>query len=949
MSERSIVIHGAREHNLKNIHVEIPRDKLVVVTGISGSGKSSLAFDTIYAEGQRRYVESLSSYARQFLEQMQKPDVDYIEGLPPTISIEQRSGVSNPRSTVATTTEIFDYLRLLYARVGEPHCYKCGRPITQQSPEQIVNRILEFEEGTRAMILAPVVRGRKGEHKDVIDSAKRQGFVRLRVDGVVVDIDSVPSLDKNKKHEIDVVVDRLAVRADGRARLADSVELALKVGEGLLVAVIEDNHEWKDHLFSELYACPVCGVSLPELSPRMFSFNSPYGACTACDGLGTKLEFDPDLIVPDKSLSLFDGAVEAWRRTGIQMARWYWHVVRRFCDDFGADGDVPYRQLSKRLRRILIYGTDSKDAARFGAKFTGVIPDLTRRFEKTESEHIKRRLHSYMSELPCPSCGGSRLRPESMAVTVSGKDIHSLTRMSIDDAWKFFRRLKLSKEQAEIARLVLKEIRERLSFLINVGLSYITLDRRSATLSGGEAQRIRLATQVGSGLVGVCYALDEPSIGLHQRDNRKLIATLESLRDLGNTVIVVEHDETTIRSADHILDLGPGAGAHGGRVVAQGALEDVLASADSLTSQYLRGELSIETPSDRRPLSESNAIIVKGARANNLKDLEVSFPLGGFLCVTGVSGSGKSTLVDEILRKALARRLYGSGEKPGAHDSIAGAAKIDKVIVIDQSPIGRTPRSNPATYTNVFSHIRGLFAESREARIRGYKPGRFSFNVKGGRCEACEGQGTKKIEMHFLPDVYVVCEECKGTRFNRETLEVKFKGKNIAEVLDMTVEEALKHFANFPKVVRLLRSLNEVGLGYIKLGQSSTTLSGGEAQRVKLASELGKVATGKTLYLLDEPTTGLHFADIKRLVDVLNRLADMGNTVIVIEHHLDVIKMADYIIDLGPEGGEKGGRVVASGTPEAVARSRKSYTGRFLREMLPKSGTRLTRARKQAT
>jgi excinuclease ABC subunit A len=934
MSARSIIVHGAREHNLKNIHVEIPRDKLVVVTGISGSGKSSLAFDTIYAEGQRRYVESLSAYARQFLEQMRKPDVDYIEGLPPTISIEQRSGVSNPRSTVATTTEIFDYLRLLYARVGEPHCYKCGRKIAQQSPAQIVNRVLRLDKGTRVMLLAPVVRGRKGEHKDAIDSAKRQGFVRLRVDGEIVDIGAVPSLDKNKKHEIEVVVDRLVIKAGIRSRLADSAELALKVGEGLLTVAAQQGGKWEDHVFSELYACPICGVSLPELTPRMFSFNSPYGACPACDGLGTKLEFDPDLIVSDKSLSLFDGAVEAWRRTGVQMARWYWHVIRRFCDDFGADGNVPYRRFSKRLKKILIYGTDEKDLVKFGAKFTGVIPDLTRRFGKTESEHTKRRLHSYMSELPCPSCGGSRLRPESMAVTVGRKAIYALTRMSIEEAARFFKKLSLSKEKATIARLVLKEIIQRLSFLIDVGLAYITLDRRSATLSGGEAQRIRLATQVGSGLVGVCYALDEPSIGLHQKDNRKLIRTLKNLRDLGNTVIVVEHDETTIRSADHVVDLGPGAGAHGGWVVAEGALGEVLKSSDSLTSQYLRGELSIELPGDRRPVSQSNAITVKGARANNLKNINVSFPLGGFLCVTGVSGSGKSTLVDEILRKALARRIYGSGEKPGAHDSIAGATKIDKVIVIDQSPIGRTPRSNPATYTNVFSHVRALFAESREARIRGYKPGRFSFNVKGGRCEACEGQGTKKIEMHFLPDVYVLCEECKGTRFNRETLEVKFKGKNIAEVLDMTVEEALTHFANFPKVMRLLRSLNDVGLGYIKLGQSSTTLSGGEAQRVKLASELGKVATGRTLYILDEPTTGLHFADIKRLVDVLNRLADLGNTVIVIEHHLDVIKMADYIIDLGPEGGEKGGEVVAKGTPEEVARSRKSYTGKFLREIL---------------
>ncbi len=940
MHTPTITVHGAREHNLSNIHVDIPRDRLVVVTGISGSGKSSLAFDTIYAEGQRRYVESLSAYARQFLEQMQKPDVDYIEGLPPTISIEQRSGVANPRSTVATTTEIYDYLRLLFARVGEPHCYKCGREISQQSPEQIVNRILNFEGGTRVMVMAPLVRGRKGEHRDVIDSVKRQGFVRLRVDGDIVDVSSVPSLDKKKKHEIEAVVDRIVVKPGIRARLTDSVELALKLGEGLVAVCRQIKSAWKDELYSELYACPVCGVSLPELTPRMFSFNSPYGACPTCDGLGTRLEFDPDLIVSDKSLSLFDGAVEAWRRTGVQMARWYWHVVRRFCKDFDVDGDVPFRSLPLRIRRILMNGTDEKAEKKYGARFKGVIPDLTRRFNKTESEHIKRRLHSYMSELPCPSCGGARLRPESLAVTVAAKSIHEVARMSIAEAAKFFKGITLSREQAEIARLVLKEIRQRLSFLINVGLSYITLDRRSATLAGGEAQRIRLATQVGSGLVGVCYVLDEPSIGLHQRDNRKLIKTLKDLRNLGNTVIVVEHDEAMIRSADHVVDLGPGAGAHGGSVVTQGTLNEILKGNDSLTAQYLRGELTIEVPEERRRVKDTNAVTVKGARENNLKNIDVLFPLGGICCVTGVSGSGKSTLVDQVLRKALARRIYGSGAKPGAHDSIVGASKVDKVIVIDQSPIGRTPRSNPATYTNVFSHIRGLFAQAREARIRGYKPGRFSFNVKGGRCEACEGQGTKKIEMHFLPDVYVVCEECKGTRFNRETLEVKFKGKNIAEVLDMTVEEALAHFANFPKIVRLLRALYDVGLGYIKLGQASTTLSGGEAQRVKLASELGKVATGKTLYILDEPTTGLHFADIKMLLDVLNRLADMGNTVIIIEHHLDVIKMADYIIDLGPEGGEEGGRVVTKGTPEEVARCKNSYTGKFLRRIL----SRKTRA-----
>ena len=931
-----IKIRGAREHNLKALDVDIPRDKLVVVTGLSGSGKSSLAFDTIYAEGQRRYVESLSAYARQFLEQMQKPDVEYIEGLPPTISIEQRSGVASPRSTVATTTEIYDYLRLLYARVGTPYCYKCGQPIMQQTPQQIVDEVLKLPEETRLMVLAPLVRGRKGEHKDVLDRVKREGFVRVRVNGEVQEVRAVEPLDKNRKHTIEAVVDRLVVKDGVRPRLADSIETALTLAEGLVIISVQEGGQFRDTLFSELYACPDCNVSFEELAPRMFSFNSPYGACTTCDGLGTRLEFDPELILPDPSLSLSEGAIDAWRRGGKRMAIFYNRVIRNFCDDFNISCDTPFYKLDREVQNILLQGTNRKTERNYGTSFEGVIPNLERRFNRTESEYVKERLHSYMSELPCPACNGARLRPESLAVRVGGLSIGAVVRLSITQGLEFFDRLELSQEKTVIAHQVLKEIRERLRFLLDVGLSYLTLDRTSASLAGGEAQRIRLATQVGSGLVGVCYVLDEPSIGLHQRDNRQLLDTLLRLRDLGNTVIVVEHDEETIRSADWILDLGPGAGAHGGRIVAQGPIDEILKCPQSITAAYLTGVEQIEVPAQRRPVRKGHAITVRGAREHNLKNIDIVFPLGVFVCVTGVSGSGKSTLVSDILYRALVRRLYNSRIKPGDHDRVTGTEKIDKVIEIDQSPIGRTPRSNPATYTSVLDHIRQLFARIREAKIRGYKAGRFSFNVKGGRCEACQGQGTKRIEMHFLPDVYVTCEECKGRRFNRETLEIKYKGKNIADVLDMTVEEALGFFTNFPKIKALLQTLYDVGLGYVQLGQSSTTLSGGEAQRVKLAGELGKVATGQTFYILDEPTTGLHFEDIKKLLRVLNRLVDMGNTVVVIEHNLDVIKSADYIIDLGPEGGDGGGQIVVTGTPEEVINHPTSDTGKFLKPHLPR-------------
>jgi excinuclease ABC subunit A len=942
--EKAIRITGAAEHNLKNISLNIPRDKLVVITGISGSGKSSLAFDTIYAEGRRKYVESLSAYARQFLEQMQKPAVSEITGLPPTIAIEQRSASSNPRSTVATTTEIYDYFRLLFARVGQPHCWVCGKEITSQHSSQIVDSILSETEGTKIQICAPLVRGKKGEHKDIFVGIQREGFVRVRVDGAVCDVRNVPALNKNKKHHIAAVVDRLIIKDSIRVRLADSVETALKLADGILLVLVQKpdanktsngNTPWDEIIYSEKFACPKHPqASLEELSPRLFSFNSPYGACKSCDGLGTILEFDPDLIVPDKSISLENGAVDAWRKGGKRMNIFYNRLVKRFCRNMGISKSIPFSRIPKEYRRILMYGTTAADEQQYGVWFEGVIPNLTRRWETTTSEYVKTRLHSYLSEQPCRSCGGARLRPEAIAVTVGGKNVHQLTSLSIEKAQGFFNRLKLDEERSIIGAAVLKEIKARLKFMVDVGLGYLTLDRMSSTLAGGEAQRIRLATQVGSGLVGVCYVLDEPTIGLHRRDNNRLLGILKRLSRLGNTVIVVEHDEDIIKSADHIIDIGPAAGAHGGEVVAQGNLDDITGCEESLTGEYLSGEKSIALPLKRRKYNLRKCLEVKVAAQNNLKNIDVKFPLGVFTCVTGVSGSGKSTLVSQILLRALRRRLYRSREKPGRHRTVLGTSQIDKVIEINQSPIGKTPRSNPATYTGVFDVIRKLFSMTREAKIRGYKPGRFSFNVKGGRCEYCRGQGTKKIEMHFLPDVYVTCQACRGKRYNPETLQVTYKGKNIADVLDMRIDEALDFFANFPMIIRILRTLADVGMGYMQLGQASTTLSGGEAQRVKLSAELGKAATGHTLYLLDEPTTGLHFADIHNLLNVLQRLCDMGNTVIVIEHNLDVIKMADYIIDLGPEGGDAGGKVVVAGKPEDIIKNKKSYTAKFLKTKL---------------
>jgi excinuclease ABC subunit A len=943
-AEKAIRITGASEHNLKNISLSIPRDKLVVITGISGSGKSSLAFDTIYAEGRRKYVESLSAYARQFLEQMQKPAVSDISGLPPTIAIEQRSASHNPRSTVATTTEIYDYFRLLFARVGQPHCWVCGREITSQHSTQIVDSILSEPEGTKIQICAPLVRGKKGEHRDILANIQREGFVRVRVDGTIYDLRNVPALDKNKKHDIAAVVDRLILKDAIRIRLADSVETALKLADGVLLALTQDANsdkknggdgKWKETIYSEKFACPKHPqASLEELSPRLFSFNSPYGACKSCDGLGTILEFDPDLIVPDKSVSLENGAIDAWRKGGKRMNIFYNRLIKRFCKRMDIDKSMPFNQIPENYRTILMYGTMPADENKYGVSFEGVIPNLNRRWENTTSEYVKTRLTSYLSHHPCRSCEGARLRPEAIAVTVGGKSINQLTALSIEKAQAFFRKLKFDQEKSIIAAAILKEIKARLKFMFDVGLGYLTLDRMSSSLAGGEAQRIRLATQVGSGLVGVCYVLDEPTIGLHKRDNDRLLGILKRLTRLGNTVIVVEHDEDIIRSADHIVDIGPAAGTHGGELVVQGSLSDITNCETSLTGDYLSGKKSIALPAGRRRFDLRKCIEVKGAAENNLKEIDVKFPLGVFTCVTGVSGSGKSTLVTEILLKALKRRLYQSREKPGMHKNLLGISQIDKVIEIDQSPIGKTPRSNPATYTGAFDLIRKLFSMTREAKIRGYKPGRFSFNVKGGRCEYCKGQGTKKIEMHFLPDVYVTCQNCKGTRYNPETLTVTYKGKNIADVLDMQIERALDFFANFPTIVRILRTLADVGLGYMQLGQASTTISGGEAQRVKLSAELGKAATGHTLYLLDEPTTGLHFADIHNLLNVLQRLTDCGNTVVVIEHNLDVIKMADYIIDLGPEGGEAGGRVVAAGAPEEIIKNTKSYTAKFLKEKL---------------
>ena len=942
--EKAIEITGASEHNLKNIDVNIPRDKLVVITGISGSGKSSLAFDTIYAEGRRKYVESLSSYARQFLEQMQKPAVNEITGLPPTIAIEQRSASGNPRSTVATTTEIYDYFRLLFARVGQPHCWVCGREITSQHSSQIVESIIAHPEGAKVQICAPLVRGKKGEHKDIFAAIQREGFVRVRIDGEIYDLKNIPELNKNKKHNIAAVVDRLIIKDAVRIRLADSIETALKLADGTLLVLLQlPDHDqkkaahqtWKEIIYSEKFACPRHPeASLEELSPRLFSFNSPYGACHSCDGLGTILEFDPDLIVPDKTVSLENGAIDAWRKGGKRMNIFYNRLVKRFCRNLGISKSVPFELIPAEVRRILMYGTTAADRRAYGLSFEGVIPNLTRRWKTTTSEYVKARLHSYLSEQPCQSCRGARLRPEAVAVTIGGRNVHQLTSLSIEEAQKFFNKLQLDPEKTHIGAQVLKEIKARLKFMVDVGLGYLTLDRRSSTLAGGEAQRIRLATQVGSGLVGVCYVLDEPTIGLHKRDNDRLLGILHRLSRLGNTVIVVEHDEDIIKNADHIIDIGPAAGAHGGEVVIQGTFEQICRCAKSLTGNYLSGKKRIDLPVRRRKYNLRKCVEVKAAAENNLKNIDVKFPLGVFICITGVSGSGKSTLVDQILLRALKRRLYGSREKPGRHKNILGVSQIDKVIEIDQSPIGKTPRSNPATYTGVFDEIRKLFSMTRESKIRGYKPGRFSFNVKGGRCEYCRGQGTKKIEMHFLPDVYVTCQNCKGKRYNPETLQVTYKGKNIADVLDMRIADALAFFANFPTILRFLKTLNDVGLGYMTLGQSSTTLSGGEAQRIKLAAELGKAATGHTMYLLDEPTTGLHFADIHNLLNVLQRLCDMGNTVVVIEHNLDVIKMADYIIDLGPQGGDAGGRVVVAGRPEDIINNRKSYTAKYLRTKL---------------
>jgi excinuclease ABC subunit A len=937
----TISIRGAREHNLANIDVDIPRNRLVVVTGVSGSGKSSLAFDTLFAEGQRRYVESLSAYARQFLEQMEKPDVDTIEGLSPAISIEQRTTSRNPRSTVGTVTEIHDYLRLLWASIGIPYCPDCNLPIQPQTVEQMVDRLLALGDGARFMLLAPLVEGRKGEHRRLFEQMVREGFVRARVDGKVVEAADPPELEKNRKHTIEVVVDRLRVREGVAPRLADSLETALRVGEGLVRAAISDGSET---VLSARHACPGCGFSLSEVSPRLFSFNSPQGACTACSGLGFLREVDPEKLVLDPERSVLSGSLAT---VGHGPSSWYRRQLEQLADQVGIDLHTPWRHLPEELRRLIMYGSDReldwvwqgrKGAYRYRDRFEGLVPRLERRYAETSSEGVRHELERYMSFAPCHACGGARLRPEALAVKVGERSIAEVSALPVRRALEWFDTLTLNEREAAIAAKVLREVRDRLSFLESVGLDYLTLDRMAGSLSGGESQRIRLATQVGSKLMGVLYVLDEPSIGLHQRDNRRLLETLKGMRDLGNTVVVVEHDEETIREADWVIDLGPGAGRLGGRVVAAGPPGAIESAEDSLTGAYLARRKVIPIPQQPSP-GNGGELAVRGASEHNLKDIDVSFPLGRLICVTGVSGSGKSTLVNEILHKAVARELYGTLARPGRHRDIGGVEDLDKVVAIDQSPIGRTPRSNPATYTKVFDPIRSLFAATTDARARGYKPGRFSFNVKGGRCEACQGAGQLRIEMHFLPDVFVTCDVCHGLRYNRETLEVRFKGLSIAEVLDLTVRQARELFANVPKIVRILDTLVSVGLGYLHLGQPATTLSGGEAQRIKLSRELAKRATGKTLYLLDEPTTGLHFDDVRKLLAVLHALVERGNTVVVIEHNLDVIKTADWIVDLGPEGGEGGGRLVVSGTPGEVAGCSSSYTGRYLKPLLGRRAT----------
>jgi excinuclease ABC subunit A len=949
----AIVVSGAREHNLKDISLSLPRDALVVITGLSGSGKSSLAFDTIYAEGQRRYVESLSAYARQFLGQMDKPDVDSIEGLSPAISIDQKTTSRNPRSTVGTVTEIYDYLRLLWARVGHPHCFNCGAPITGQSAEQIIDQVMELEDGTRFMVMAPVVRGRKGEYGRMLEELRGEGYARAKVDGELRMLEEPLDLDKKFKHDISVVVDRLVMRPELRKRLADSIETAVALADGIVE--IELVAEAPRVLtFSERFACLRCGTSMPELEPRIFSFNSPHGACERCTGLGSQMEIDPDLVVPDPSLSIGEGALAPWAGSASQ---YYEQVTQAIAEKYDIDLEARWESLAEDARDLFLHGTNGERVEisyrnRYGrrrsyaTRFEGIIPNLERRYRETDSELQREKIEEYMSMVPCPACKGARLRPESRAVLVGGTAIHEFSALSVQRARAWLQDVRLSETERHIARLIVREIDERLRFLDDVGIGYLSMDRAAATLSGGEAQRIRLATQIGSALVGVLYVLDEPSIGLHQRDNAKLIGTLERLRDLGNTVLVVEHDEQTMRAADHLVDLGLGAGEHGGRIVAEGTAADVERVPESLTGQYLTGARTIPVPARRR--RPAGRLEVRGAKQHNLKKLDVDIPLGVLTCVTGVSGSGKSTLINEVLFKAVANRLHRARQRPGAHTAVLGLDQLDKIIQVDQSPIGRTPRSNPATYTGLFDVIRDLFSKTQEARARGYKPGRFSFNVKGGRCEVCRGDGQIKIEMHFLPDVYVPCEQCHGKRYNRETLDIRFKGRTIADILAMPVEEAVEFFQHIPKIRRRLETLNAVGLGYLRLGQPATTLSGGEAQRVKLATELSKVATGRTLYILDEPTTGLHFADVERLLDVLHRLVDAGNSVIVIEHNLDVIKTADRIVDMGPEGGDDGGTVVATGTPEEVAGTPGSYTGAFLARLVePAAPTARRRARRR--